>query len=402
MGAGRAALLRGNRPLRIDVPTLIVALMIGYSLLALQLLVVRRGLLREAGLRLWAAGCWAVFGGMLMLAGRPVLPLWMSVVFGNGLLCVGAMLFGDVLRRHVQGRGLSYWEWGAAPVVILVLVLTWSWPTSARVILVSFIGAVLLLPGMLALLGRGVKLGGALLTVVLMLGLSFAALVVRGIWAWLRPAEFNDLLSGSLGQGLTFMIVFMGLLGTGFGYVLACFERVAVRLEEMAFTDGLTGCVNRSAIDALLDHNIARASRDQTPLAFAILDLDHFKQVNDRLGHLAGDATLKAFVATVRSRLRGSDVFGRMGGDEFCLVLPRTDAQGAAALLEQVRAAVQARFAQEPGAGVTVSVGVVVLGDERLGASQVYGLADQALYAAKHQGRNRVEFAPVRAVLAPA
>ncbi|MBV8603895.1 MAG: GGDEF domain-containing protein [Pelomonas sp.] len=388
--------------MRIDVPTLIVALMIGYSLLALQLLVVRRGLLREAGLRLWAAGCWAVFGGMLMLAGRPVLPLWMSVVFGNGLLCVGAMLFGDVLRRHVQGRGLSYWEWGAAPVVILVLVLTWSWPTSARVILVSFIGAVLLLPGMLALLGRGVKLGGALLTVVLMLGLSFAALVVRGIWAWLRPAEFNDLLSGSLGQGLTFMIVFMGLLGTGFGYVLACFERVAVRLEEMAFTDGLTGCVNRSAIDALLDHNIARASRDQTPLAFAILDLDHFKQVNDRLGHLAGDATLKAFVATVRSRLRGSDVFGRMGGDEFCLVLPRTDAQGAAALLEQVRAAVQARFAQEPGAGVTVSVGVVVLGDERLGASQVYGLADQALYAAKHQGRNRVEFAPVRAVLAPA
>jgi len=379
-----------------------VALLIGYSLLALQLLVVRRGLLREAGLRLWSVGCWAVFVGMLLLAARGRLPLWISVVFGNGLLCLGIMLFGDVLRRHVQGRGLVRWEWSIAAVVILVLALTTAWPTAARVTLVSLIGAVLLLPGLLALIGLGRKLSGSLLTVALMLGLSFVGLVVRAIWAWARPAEFDQLMDAGLGQGLTFMIVFMGLLGTGFGYVLACFERLAVRMEEMAFTDGLTGCVNRSAVDALLGHNIERAQREETPLAFAILDLDHFKQVNDRLGHLAGDATLKTFVATVRGRLRSSDVFGRMGGDEFCLVLPRTEAAGAASLLEQVRVAVQQQFAQE-ASGVTVSVGVVVMGEQRRGltSEQVYALADQALYAAKHQGRNRVEFAPVSAQLAP-
>ena len=392
----------GERRLRIDVPTLIVALLIGYSLLALQLLVVRRGVLREAGLRQWSLGCWAVFFGLLLLAGRVVLPIWVSVVFGNGLLCIGAMLFADVLRRHVQGRGLGRWEWSVAPVVLLVLLLTTAWPTAARVTLVSFIAAVLLLPGLLALLSLGRKLSGSLLTVALMLSLCFSGLVVRGIWAWARPSEFSDLLAGGLGQGLTFLVAFMGMLGTGFGYVLACFERVAARMEEMAFTDGLTGCVNRSAVDALLGHNIERAARDHTPLAFAILDLDHFKQVNDRLGHLAGDATLKAFVAIVRARLRGSDVFGRMGGDEFCLVLPRTDAAGAASLLEQVRAAVQQHFAQD-SARVTVSVGVVTLTDEHgaLSSEQIYALADKALYDAKHQGRNRVEFAAPQVQLAP-
>jgi len=192
------------------------------------------------------------------------------------------------------------------------------------------------------------------------------------------------------------------------GFVLACFERVALRMEELATTDGLTGCINRSTTDALLAHTLERGRREGAPVAFALLDLDHFKRVNDRFGHAAGDAALRAFAQAVKSRLRSSDVLGRMGGEEFGLILPMTDGPGAARIVEQVRDAVEAMEVRSPEGGenfrVTVSAGVVVAAsDSGLTASRLYMLADKELYRAKELGRNRVQLgqAPPK-VLMPA
>ena len=152
---------------------------------------------------------------------------------------------------------------------------------------------------------------------------------------------------------------------------------------------------NRATTDALLKHELQRARRTGTPLAFALLDLDHFKRVNDQHGHRSGDAVLKAFANTVRARLRASDAFGRTGGEEFGLVLPGTDLAGARWLLETIRREVEA-IAVPSDSGqpvrVTVSAGVAMADQgAALAADRLYGRADQALYEAKRAGRNRVE-----------
>ena len=162
----------------------------------------------------------------------------------------------------------------------------------------------------------------------------------------------------------------------------------------MASHDGLTGCLNRSTTDALLAHALARARREGSPLAFALLDLDHFKQVNDEHGHAAGDEVLRRFARTAQQRLRHADVIGRTGGEEFGLVLPATDAAGARRLVEDIRLAAMAlelRDAAGAPIRITVSAGIaVVMPDESLSPERLYGRADQALYEAKRAGRNQV------------
>jgi diguanylate cyclase (GGDEF)-like protein len=235
----------------------------------------------------------------------------------------------------------------------------------------------------------------SLRTVALTMALAAVALALRAVHAWLMPGDYVDLMQASLGQGLTFLFAFMCLLGAGFGFVLAVFERVAQQMEEAATHDGLTGCWNRSTTDALLEHELLRARRLGMPMAFVLMDLDHFKQVNDRHGHRTGDAVLRAFADTVRGRLRASDVFGRTGGEEFGLVLPGTDMAGAHWLVEAVRCEIEAL--SWPGAGdavvkVTVSAGVAISEPgSAISGDRLYGQADQALYEAKRNGRNRVD-----------
>ena len=173
------------------------------------------------------------------------------------------------------------------------------------------------------------------------------------------------------------------------------FERVASQMETLATHDGLTGCWNRTTTDALLEHELRRAQRTATPVAFVLLDLDHFKLVNDVHGHRTGDAVLRAFAESVRGRLRSSDVFGRTGGEEFGLVLPGTDAAGALWLVDGIRRAIEALAvtgADGQTVSVTVSAGVAVAEPNLpLTGDRLYGQADQALYEAKRTGRNRVE-----------
>ncbi len=155
----------------------------------------------------------------------------------------------------------------------------------------------------------------------------------------------------------------------------------------------------RSTTDALLAHELLRARRTGSPVAFVLLDLDHFKLVNDQHGHRTGDAVLRGFASVVRGRLRASDVLGRTGGEEFGLVLPATDAAGARWLVEDIRRAVEAMdVANSAGVPVkvTVSAGLAVADAQADAAGAVtgdrlYGQADQSLYEAKRAGRNRVE-----------
>jgi diguanylate cyclase (GGDEF)-like protein len=167
------------------------------------------------------------------------------------------------------------------------------------------------------------------------------------------------------------------------------------RLAALASTDGLTGIPNRRAFDERLQMEWKRRSRPRRALAMIILDIDYFKQYNDHYGHLMGDDCLKEIARTLSEGRRAADLVARIGGEEFSLVMPETDAAGAMIVAEAVRARIeglQLEHVKSPLGVVTASLGVAVAaGDSRKGPVEDLMLrADKALYEAKRSGRNRV------------
>jgi diguanylate cyclase (GGDEF)-like protein len=161
-------------------------------------------------------------------------------------------------------------------------------------------------------------------------------------------------------------------------------------VERQALVDGLTGLANRRAASDALHAEAARAERLETPLSVVLADLDGFKEVNDEYGHAVGDAVLRAFAEVLRDTLRESDLAGRWGGEEFLLLLPGADEEGAAQLAERVRVGLAVRrIASVPGLRVTASFGVAEYAGEA-NTEQLVAAADDALYRAKRGGKDRV------------
>ena len=160
--------------------------------------------------------------------------------------------------------------------------------------------------------------------------------------------------------------------------------------EYLATHDSLTGAHSRRAVLAACADELARWSRYGKPFSLLILDIDHFKRVNDAHGHLAGDQVLTRFVRLAESHLRSADRLGRYGGEEFMVLLPETDSAAAQAVAERMRAALDATPEAAGLPHCTVSIGVTTAqpGDESVDA--LIARADAALYEAKAQGRNQV------------
>jgi diguanylate cyclase (GGDEF)-like protein len=177
-------------------------------------------------------------------------------------------------------------------------------------------------------------------------------------------------------------------------------KRRNLELEELSITDGLTGLRNRRHIMATLEHEVSRAQRTRRPLAVMMLDVDHFKRLNDRFGHQTGDEVLIKVAGVVRSAVRNLDGAGRYGGEEFIVVLPETDRSGARDVAERIRRMVESTIFAQGEVTVTLSIGVATFPADGDDAARVIAAADAALYRAKEGGRNRVEVAtgPVRPV----
>ena len=167
-------------------------------------------------------------------------------------------------------------------------------------------------------------------------------------------------------------------------------------LDFQAHTDALTGCANRRHFMHMLDQEINRSHRYGSDFCVLSADIDFFKRVNDTHGHAAGDEVLKHFVATIQRNLRGTDLLGRLGGEEFSILLPQTAAEGGALMAERIRSAVEGSPALfgTTRIAVTVSIGgVQSQPGTPQGVDVVLAQADQALYAAKQGGRNKVVWA---------
>jgi diguanylate cyclase (GGDEF)-like protein len=163
--------------------------------------------------------------------------------------------------------------------------------------------------------------------------------------------------------------------------------------ERVAMVDGLTELPNRRSLDDTFARELARTFRHRQPASLLMVDVDHFKQLNDTHGHLTGDAVLRRLAQILRQQVRTEDLLARYGGEEFALLLPNTDSQGALVIAERLRKAIAAngggRGAAEPSPAITVSIGIATA-SVSTSLSELMSRSDAALYRAKQSGRDRV------------
>ncbi len=210
--------------------------------------------------------------------------------------------------------------------------------------------------------------------------------------AAISASERNDYALAAV--GLIFLAI-AGMAGISAMRSQALARRVTEQLRRSATTDELTGLANRRAFMHSLEVEVARARRSGAPLSVAIVDLDHFKRINDAHGHGGGDEVLRRLARIADEMMRTSDVVARLGGEEFGILMPDTDQDAARIACERLRSAVAAESISMPSggvAGVTLSTGIALLvpGEER---ERLVSRADHALYRAKEAGRNQVRLA---------
>ena len=203
-------------------------------------------------------------------------------------------------------------------------------------------------------------------------------------------AKSASLFAGDWVQGVLMIEPALALVAAALLGVGLIRERAEQELRHSAETDGLTGVLNRRAFFASAEATIARARRGARPVALVLFDLDHFKTINDHHGHLAGDQILQAFTGIITHAIRSSDLVGRIGGEEFAVLLDGVDQDRAAYIAERIRLELAtARIAKGGGfVGTTVSAGVAVGTD--VDFLTLFARADEALYEAKRSGRDNV------------
>lgn len=229
-------------------------------------------------------------------------------------------------------------------------------------------------------------------TFLWILSVPFLMFVALGASALPFPEFLNTVVSYVLSIVLALVLMLMFRFFRVKAFVLE------LQLSYVARHDSLTGLFNRGCMTELAAREMARARRHQRPLAVAMLDIDHFKRINDTYGHEAGDRVLKALADSLRAHLREVDMPGRIGGEEFLCLLPETGESEALACAERLRASIEALTVGTPQGPVrlTASIGVAVLGAEHADWESLQRDADAALYQSKHNGRNRVSLTPLR------
>jgi diguanylate cyclase (GGDEF)-like protein len=187
------------------------------------------------------------------------------------------------------------------------------------------------------------------------------------------------------------VLLVFAAMSWNFGFLLMAIDRLRTEVANLAMFDDLTGAANRRQLLARLDEECARSDRTMQPFAVLVIDLDGFKEVNDSYGHAAGDGCLRLFTRLVQARLRTGDLLARIGGDEFCVVLPSTTLREAAIVARQIIEACRDECAQWNSAPISLSASVGIA-QWRPGigrhTDRLIAEADHALYIAKKGGKN--------------
>lgn len=216
------------------------------------------------------------------------------------------------------------------------------------------------------------------------------SLMGRAVEVFFAPFPQGGTAAGLLQAFFYTGIYLLALLGTA-GFMLLTRELSYAELERVATYDELTGILNRRAFLLRARPLIEAANKEGNPFSFLLVDIDHFKRVNDTFGHDTGDKVLQHFARQIERQLGNGDLFGRFGGEEFAVLLHRADEQESGEVAERMRLSVHHAVIHGVPLSYTVSIGIFTVDkNERFSLNALYKLSDTALYQAKQQGRNRV------------
>ena len=376
----------------LDLRSLVVMSGIMGLLLALMMFFLRLSYPRSIrGLGLWSAAHGWVFLSTLLFAGRGVLHDFVTIVLANLAILTGVIFYHAGLTCFF-GRRPAWARW-----IVLLLVLTpflyWSAliePSyNARLILVCLLWAGIFLSMAWLIWRQAPRAFPSRFTVVILL-LHAGVLLLRFFSAWM-PLEEEGLLTPTRVQSLYVGSNALMLLALGMGLILLAGDRLRAEFEHIASHDPLTQVLTRRVFMDACTQELARCRRHGRSMALLLLDIDHFKAINDTHGHQTGDQVLVDFSRRIAGLLRRPDLLARFGGEEFVLLLPETSQEEAVAVAERILARVA-----EPVEGlppITVSIGVATNRPDEAEIDALLARADRALYKAKDEGRNRVEVA---------
>ncbi len=375
----------------LNVPTMLAMIVITNLVMTIALWVVAFG--REIpGLKSLAWGLFANTAIYALYGLQGSIPVLLSVSLPNTLASLVVVM---VLRAVLQLRGSQLprtWML-APPLAVWLASMLWIDDRPTRIVLVNALLAMqesLVLWALLRDGGITIGRGRHILTAsTVLLGLMFAFRSVSIALGWqpATPASVGSVLSTA-----TYLMTYLAVVFIAFGFVLAATELAAEQNHRMAMEDALTGLPNRRAVIEALARHCSSARRSGRPLTVLLLDIDHFKRVNDQYGHPVGDEVLQRIADTLRQRLRSQDMAGRFGGEEFLVLLPDTTPEGGLTLAETLREEIAAIAIQIDGKTLRVTASIGLHG-ARLSAKDdcdsLIRHADNALYEAKESGRNR-------------
>jgi diguanylate cyclase (GGDEF)-like protein len=371
----------------LDLRTIVVLIIVSTVLMTVALAVgLRAG--RGAGFAKWNLGLGLLSFGWILIAARGVLPEIVTHALADALLLAGLCLQAAAVMEF-DGRRPSRWLlFAPGPLFFAMLA-----PVTGHLVLftvVASFGLAAAIAGIAVLALSTARPGATRWTLAAPYLAASGMLLVRATHIAIEPEEHIGAFAADAIDIGTYLTFFAGTLAASFAFLILQRERAEAEIRHLAMFDGLTEFLNRRAFLKLGEREIARARRAHAPVAALMMDLDHFKRVNDVHGHAAGDAVLAGFADVVRRCVRAEDLTGRYGGEEFCALLPGLDPGAALAAAERIRAAVAAQPLGGLPAPVTVSIGVAIDVDGEAPLDALLARADEALYQAKHAGRNRV------------
>ena len=378
--------------MELDLPTLFVTAVFASAVAGLLLLLSWLQNRNVAALALWAAAFIIGSVGVALISERGNIPDIWSIVIANAITSAAyGLMWGGA--RNFNGRPTSMAFMLAGAVIWLLACQIGAFADSpwARVALMSaIIVAYSVLCAWEFWQGRDEGLMSRLPIVVFLL--AHAAIVVVRIP--LAGSFSLPVFSGHVQVGWwTFIIFETVFFSFCAAYLLGGMarERIALQYKHASLIDPLTGVNNRRAFLELGQKLLHRSKFGRVPVALLLFDLDKFKSINDTFGHQAGDRVLTAFCRVATSTLRPSDLFGRLGGEEFAALLLQTSLIGGLVAAERIRANFEATALDLGAHALTVSVGVTSAADCDRNLADLIEEADRALYHAKENGRNRVE-----------
>jgi len=380
----------------LDVFTLLVVLVVTHLLTTSVIYMNWRIHAHVPGVKEWAIGRILVTVALLAFALRNQLPPLPSILVGNGLLFLGSYVVYVGIRKFIGAGTPKHRPY-------LVAIGLWT-------LVIGYFATVedsLLIRAMLS--GAFTALYSAFQVVILFRynkGRYTTAKMFQGVMA------VHCLFNVSWPIGLPFLLDSNHLLGQTSAFQLYFFEGIIVSilsaciyvamtaeylhkdLRNQAEYDVLTNSINRRAFTPLAEHILARRAREHSPVSLMMMDLDHFKNINDTYGHQVGDEVLRQVAMTIRSTLRSQDVLCRFGGEEFIVLCPNTPSGAADQIAERIRAATAALRIQANSVSLTVTLSIgfaTYPSNSKLNDLEILiQAADLALYSAKDNGRNQV------------